>query len=76
MNISQNFGAIVLAETNARTETEYEKLTVPHGFVESVKRGVNATDYMAWVNGDRKAWGAGPTRQEAIDSAIRNHATR
>ena len=69
--MNANWAAQVMAQANARTETEYEKADIDGYAVESVKRGVNHTDWMAWVNGNRGIWGAGRTRQEAIDSAIR-----
>lgn len=60
-----------LAQARARTETECAATEIDGYKVESVKRGVHNTDWMAWVNGDRGVWGAGRTRQEAIESAVR-----
>lgn len=56
------------AISSATTETEYQKT----GRVESCKRGVHNTDWLAWIDGDRKVWGAGKTRDEAIISAVQN----
>jgi len=66
-----HFGARVFAQANARTETEYEECRIDGFAVESVKRGVHNTDYVAWVDGNRGIWGAGKTRKEAIESAVR-----
>lgn len=62
----------LFATANATTETDHLISSVEGFRVDSVKRGVYETDYMACINGDRKRWGAGKTRQEAIDSAVSN----
>jgi len=66
-----SWGTAVMAQANARTENEYEEATIDGFKVESVKRGVRCTDWMAWIDGNRGIWGAGSTRQEAIDSAVK-----
>lgn len=72
----KHFAARVFATANATTETEYAKMKIGQFSVESVKRGVYATDFMAWIDCDRKIWGAGKTRQDAIDSAVKNADNR
>lgn len=71
-----NWGARILAYANAMTESEYETTVIDGDVVESVKRGVDATDWFAWVNGKRSVWGAGRDRQEAIEAAVRNAKLR
>lgn len=66
------FGPTVMATANARTESEYRHDVIEGLVVESVRRGVHNTDYMAWINGNRAIWGAGSSRGEAINSAMSN----
>tara|TARA_R110002096_G_scaffold66682_3_gene162235 strand:- start:4132 stop:4374 length:243 start_codon:yes stop_codon:yes gene_type:complete len=73
-----HFLEIVIATANARTEEDFEQTTVDGFSVESCLRGYLQKDYIAWVNGNRKIWGCGSTRQAAIDDAVqtaKSHAT-
>lgn len=70
--MNANWGARILAYANATTESEHETVIVDGLTVESVKRGVKAVDWFAWVNGDRRVWVAGCDRQEAIEAAVWN----
>ncbi len=60
----------MLAEANAKTETDYQKIKRGGFVVESIRRGVRYPDYMAWVDGDLAVWGAGPDRENAINEAL------
>lgn len=60
----------VMARADQVAESDYRKQHVDGFQVESVRRGTGYGDWMAWVDNNRKCWGAGSTRQDAVKSAV------
>lgn len=69
--LNQHWIEVAMAQANARTENDYRRTVVDGYTIESVERGVHHKDWMAWVSGDRKVWGTGKTREEAVKTAVR-----